>query len=427
MNHRAIAIRLSVMMFLEYAVRGMWYPYLANYLEAPRIKNGLGFTSGQTGWVMGFAPAVGAITAPFIAGQVADRYFNAELALATLHVIAAILLFATASAMGFGAFFAFMLMFSIAYMPTQSLTNSVSLTHLNDREHRYPRVRLWGTIGWIVSSSLFTYVVLTAPDDSTNVGRMPNAMRAAAVLAVLYAMYALLLVPKTPPGATAEMLHVGGMRFALRAFELLRDRSVLVLTLIALPVAAIHTAYYLNIGPFLKDRVGVPLRFVGPAIALSQSTEVILLFCLGPLLRRFGFLTILTLGAAAQAARFVVFAMDPPMSWVLLSLTLHGVAFACFFTTAILYIERVAPPAIRHSAQMVFGIVLFGLGPALAGPYSQVFDHFTINGQKNFVAIWTIQAIVAGASALAIVLFFRERAPASPSRRERESRSPTAR
>ena len=76
---------------------------------------------------------------------------------------------------------------------------------------------------------------------------------------------------------------------------------------------------------------------------------------------------------------------------------------------------------------MVFGIVLFGLGPALAGPYSQIFDHFTINGQKNFVAIWTIQAIVAGASALAIVLFFRERAPASPSRRERESRSPTAR
>src|SRR4029078_6667404 len=93
MNPRTIAIRLSVMMFLEYAVRGMWYPYRANSLEAPRIKNGLGFTSGQTGWVMGFAPAVGAITAPFIAGQVADRYFNAERALATLHVITAILLF----------------------------------------------------------------------------------------------------------------------------------------------------------------------------------------------------------------------------------------------------------------------------------------------------------------------------------------------
>jgi nucleoside transporter len=407
MTHRAIAIRLSVMMFLEYAVRGMWYPYLANYLEAARTKNGLGFSSGQTGWVMGFAPAVGAITAPFIAGQVADRYFNAERALATLHVIAAILLFATASATVFAPFFAFMLLFSIAYMPTQSLTNSVSLTHLTDRERRYPRVRLWGTLGWIVSSSLFTYVVLTAPDDATNVGRMPNAMRAAAVLAVLYAMYALLLVPKTPPGATAEMLHVGGVKFALRAFELLRDRSVLVLTLIALPVAAIHTAYYLNIGPFLKDRVGVPLRFVGPAIALSQSTEVILLFCLGRLLRRFGYLTILTIGAAAQAARFIVFAIDPAMPWVLLSLTLHGVAFACFFTTAILYIERVATPAIRHSAQMVFGIVLFGIGPALAGPYSQVFDRFTINGQKNYAAIWTIQAIIAGASAVAILLFFR--------------------
>ena len=92
---------------------------------------------------------------------------------------------------------------------------------------------------------------------------------------------------------------------------------------------------------------------------------------------------------------------------MIVSLALHGVAFACFFTTAILYIERVATPAIRHSAQMVFGIVLFGIGPALAGPYSQLFDQFTINGHPNFVAIWTIQAVVAGASALAIVLFFR--------------------
>jgi len=197
------------------------------------------------------------------------------------------------------------------------------------------------------------------------------------------------------------------VKVALRAFRLLRDRSVLVLTLVAMPVAAIHTAYYLNIGPFLISRVGVPLRLVGPTLAISQMSEIFFLFYLGPLLRKYGYLTILTLGAAAQAVRFVVFAIDPPAPFVILSLTLHGVAFACFFTTAILYIERVAPPAIRHSAQMVFGIVLLGFGPALAGPYSQIFDRFVVDGHPNFVAIWTIQAIVAGASALAILLFFR--------------------
>ena len=132
-------------------------------------------------------------------------------------------------------------------------------------------------------------------------------------------------------------------------------------------------------------------------------------FALGPLLRRFGYKTVLTVGAGAQAVRFLVFAWDPGATVVIVSLALHGVAFACFFTTAILYIERASPPGVRHSAQTVFGIVLFGLGPALAGPYSEVFDHFTRDGRPDFRMIWYTQAAVALASAVAIVLLFRDR------------------
>jgi hypothetical protein len=60
MLSRTITLRLCVMMFLEYAVRGMWYPFLANYLSADRADHGLAFTAGQTGWVLGFAGALGA-------------------------------------------------------------------------------------------------------------------------------------------------------------------------------------------------------------------------------------------------------------------------------------------------------------------------------------------------------------------------------
>jgi MFS family permease len=181
--------------------------------------------------------------------------------------------------------------------------------------------------------------------------------------------------------------------------------------LIAIPVAAIHTAYYLNIGPFLSADVGIPLRYVGPTLAISQLSEVIFLFLLGPLLRRFGFTTVLTAGAAAQALRFTIFALNPPAPFVILALTLHGIAFACFFTTAVLYVEQIFPPRIRHSAQTAFGIVLYGLGPSLAGPYSQLFDRFTIHTTAglipNFRAIWWIQTAIAAASALAILLFFK--------------------
>jgi MFS family permease len=90
---------------------------------------------------------------------------------------------------------------------------------------------------------------------------------------------------------------------------------------------------------------------------------------------------------------------------------LHGVAFACFFATAILYVEQVFPPQVRHSAQTAFGIVLFGLGPALAGPYSQLFDQFTKQTPAgvvpNFQAIWWTQSAIAAVSAIAILIFFR--------------------
>ncbi len=421
MTRRSLTARLCLMMFFEQGVRGTWYPYLANYLTAPRANHGLGFSSGQTGWVLGFGNALGAITAPLVAGQVADRYLNAERALSILHVLSAILLIFMSSQTAFPPFLLFTLLFSIAYVPTQSLTNSLALSHLEDREHSYPRVRLWGTIGWMVTGSLFTYIVLRSPDPAINTARIAKALQAAAALAIAYAMYAFFLLPETPPTvSTPGQPAVSGAersaaspRFSAlapaRALAMMRDPSILVLTLIALPVAAIHTAYYLNIGPFLTTVVGIPQKLLGPTLSISQTSEVVLLFTLGPILRRFGYKTVLTIGAAAQAVRFIVFAIAPPAPFILVSLTMHGVAYACFFTSAILYIERCAPPDIRHSAQTVFGIVLFGLGPALAGPYSQFFDLFIKAGRPNFPAIWTIQAVVASASALGILLFFRPR------------------
>src|SRR5438128_2136487 len=87
-----LPLLLAVMMFLEYAARGIWYPYLANYLMASPAHGGLGFTGAQVGWIMGLATAIGAIASPLVAGQLADRYLNAEKALGLLVLISGVLL-----------------------------------------------------------------------------------------------------------------------------------------------------------------------------------------------------------------------------------------------------------------------------------------------------------------------------------------------
>src|SRR2546428_10644923 len=67
-----INLRLSIMMFLQYAIWGAWLP-----LMFPFFTDFRGFTAQQIS-VIAAIGAAGALVAPFIAGQIADRYFNTE-------------------------------------------------------------------------------------------------------------------------------------------------------------------------------------------------------------------------------------------------------------------------------------------------------------------------------------------------------------
>ena len=76
--------RFGAMMFLQYSLWGAWLPVTARYLSASISDGGLGFSGSQIGMILGLAGSIGAIAAPFIAGQIADRYFSTERILAFL-------------------------------------------------------------------------------------------------------------------------------------------------------------------------------------------------------------------------------------------------------------------------------------------------------------------------------------------------------
>ena len=94
--------------------------------------------------------AVGAIVAPFIAGQIADRWFNTEKFLGISHILGGILVWQLASLETYNSFLIFSLLYSLIYSPTLSLTNSLAFHHLPDRDRDFGKIRVWGTIGWIV-------------------------------------------------------------------------------------------------------------------------------------------------------------------------------------------------------------------------------------------------------------------------------------
>ena len=137
-----------VMMFLQYAIWGAWLPFLwlvpvRAPAHAPASRSATMFAAG----------AVGAIVAPFVAGQIADRWFATEKFLGDQPPAR------RACSSGSSpsdrelpaASCASRSLYSLVYAPTMPLTNSLAFHHLPDRDRDFGRVRLWGTFGWIAS------------------------------------------------------------------------------------------------------------------------------------------------------------------------------------------------------------------------------------------------------------------------------------
>jgi MFS family permease len=118
--------RLGTMMFLQYALWGAWLPVTARYLSASVAEGGLGFSGSEIGMILGLAGSIGAVAAPFIAGQIADRYFSTERILAALVIIGGVVKWITAYQTDYSAWLVLSIIYSVVYMPTLALSNSIT-------------------------------------------------------------------------------------------------------------------------------------------------------------------------------------------------------------------------------------------------------------------------------------------------------------
>ncbi|MEX2558923.1 MAG: MFS transporter, partial [Pirellulales bacterium] len=137
--------RLSVMMFLQYFVWGSWGVSAGGYMN-----DTLRFAPGQIGWIYA-TTAVGAMISPLFVGYFADRFFATEKILAALHLLGGLLLCLAAEQTSFAPLMGIMVAYAVCYMPTLALTNSISFHNIGNPDKEFPRIRVWGTLGWIVA------------------------------------------------------------------------------------------------------------------------------------------------------------------------------------------------------------------------------------------------------------------------------------
>jgi nucleoside transporter len=418
------AARLSLMMFLQYAVWGAWLPIAGRYLSASPAEGGLGFTGGQIGLILGLAGSVGAVASPFIAGQVADRYFSTERFLAFLLTIGGIIKWVTASQTAYMPWLWLSIAYSVVYMPTLALSNSMAFANLEDPEGSFPKVRVWGTIGWIAASWVFPMIYLqsdlrfqwmppflTGPELPGVTARLADSLRFSAIISWGYAIFCLFL-PHTPPRREGvEPLAVA------KAFRLLKIPSFAVLVAASLPISIIHQIYFIQTPPFLSH-LGLLDSQIGPAMTIGQFSEIAIMAALGLMLTRLGFRTVITIGALAYFIRYGIWSMTGlPVEVMVASQALHGICYACFFAAAYIYTDRVAPADVRHSAQTVFGILILGGGPVLGGMLSGwLQERYTGAAGVDYGSLWRVVSLIGLATTVFFFAFFRERAKAAVGR-----------
>lgn len=352
------AKKLFLMMVLEFFIWGAWLPLIWGYMG----KDGLNFNDFQI-TLVGSAFAIASVIGIFFSNQFADRNFAAEKFMAFSHLVGGLAILGMYFVKDFNTFFALMLVHSLLYVPTISVSNSIAFTHMKDAQKEFGIVRMGGTIGWILAAWPL-YFILQGKTGVDAVAASRNIFLISGIASLVLAFFSLSL-PHTPAKPTTS----GEGRFAwLRAASFLSKPFLLVLFIVTFIDSTIHNGYFLMAGGFLgSPTVGIKPEWIMPVMSIGQIAEIATMAVLGMVLARLGWKTTMILGVLGHAARFAVFAFMPQnQTMIILVQVLHGICYAFFFATLYIFIDAAFPKDVRSSAQGLFNLLVLGLGDLAA-------------------------------------------------------------
>ena len=415
MQNSNVKSRLIILSFLQFAVWGAYLTSMGRYLGSYGLGANIGWFYSVQGIVSIFMPA--------IMGIIADRWVPAQRLLAFCHAMAALFMGVTGYiGMTKGADVTFNDLFwtytmSVAfYMPTLALSNSVSYTALNkaglDTVKAFPPIRVFGTIGFIVSMLLVDY---------TGFQNDYNQFLTSAVWGMILAVYSLSL-PACPVDNSGERKSlVAALGFD--AFKLFKQKRMAVFFVFSMLLGAALQISNGYANPFING-FGDQAEYAGTfavehtnmLISLSQMSETLCILLIPVFLSRFGIKRVMLIAMLAWVLRFGFFAVgDPGFPGVLffvLSMVVYGVAFDFFNISGSLFVDNEVPESMRSSAQGLFILMTNGLGASIGVIAAQeVVNYFTVN-QTDFSGWQTAWLIFAGYAlviAVCFTLMFKEK------------------
>jgi MFS family permease len=394
--------RLNGMMALIYTTQGAWWPLLAVHLQD------LGLSGRARGWM--FATyALASLATPLGIGQLADRRIPTQRLLGWTYATSALVLawLATGTVRNPVVLFGIFLVYWLITAPGYGLAASLAFRNLDRPAQQYARVRLWGTIGWMLVGWTLTLIQATGLiGPGTSIGTL--AFGTGALISVVFAVYSFRVLPHTPPldGASSRR------RLDLTELvDLCRRRDVSVFLAVALSVSLTMPFVYQTMPPYLQ-KAGLPRPWISTAMTLSQVLEIFGLAALPWLHRRFSLRGSLALGIGAWAVEYLVMSLQPPLILALIVLPLNGVAIAGFSVSGQMYLDLQAPAHRRASTQAIWIVLVTGLGSLLG---SLLAGELLVRAGGVGSLVFQVPALINLGALIALVSFFRPGSAATPS------------
>jgi NHS family xanthosine MFS transporter len=304
-----------------------------------------------------------------------------------------------------------MLLNAMVYMPTIALNNAVSYRVLEQHGYnviqKFPPIRVWGTVGFIVSMWMVDLAGWTKSELQLYISA------GAALFLGLYGF----TMPACPPARDVAKRSVAAA-LGLDALVLFRRTQMLVFFIFAMMLGAALQITNAFGGAFLADFAttypdSFGVRHPNILISISQISETLFILTIPFFLQRFGIKIVMLISILAWVFRFGLFAVGDPGAglWMLvLSMIIYGMAFDFFNISGSLFVDREAAPTIRASAQGLFMIMTNGLGAYFGSMGAGwVVDYFTVDGVKDWPSIWFSFAGYALALAVLFPFLFRYR------------------
>ncbi len=331
-------VPIAAYYFLLYAGIGISLPYLPQHFRS------LGLSGRDLGLIASIGPTMSLVVPP-VAGYVADRTRRPDLLLSLagfgVSVGNALLSMARTLIGALGP----MVIVNAFGAPQSVLVDSITIERVRATGGAYSRLRLWGSVGFVVASFLFGQFYRGERDE------VPKVVLAALAVSLAYTVVSLAIRAEGTVGRPS-----------------LRDAAGLLLRRDLLLLCGLACLHWIACAPYNllfvvhAKAIGIPPSIAGIALALGVVAEVLVMAAFPAIEARVALPRVLSVSFAASAARWWLTGSVADPVAIVAAQVLHGFTFGAFYVASVSYLSCAVPARLRASGQALFAASAFGVG-----------------------------------------------------------------